>query len=46
MEEGIPVWESVGSEICNLGDDINRLEEDVTLLIRHRKLALFVTLFE
>jgi len=37
MEEGIPVWELVGFEICNLGDDINRLEENVTLLISHRK---------
>jgi len=37
MEEGMPVWELVGFEICNLGDDINRLEEDETLLIRHRK---------
>jgi len=46
MEEGIPVWELVGFEICNLGNVINRLEEDVTLLIGHRKIVLYVTLFD
>jgi len=46
MEEGIPVWELVGFEICNLGNDINRLGEDLTLIIRLRRIALFVTLFE